>query len=104
MLTTYSEASQRRAMRENNKTHLAYSVCSTTEALGGYGKVICWISWESRCIMMMEKLTGLVLQRIQPLASLGNLCDVLPHDSDGVVDLLLNGSGFCIALRAGRVG
>lgn len=54
--------------------------------------------------MMMEKLTGLVLQRIQPLASLGNLCDVLPHDSDGVVDLLLNGSGFCIALRAGRVG
>lgn len=47
---------------------------------------------------MTKKLTGLVLQRIQSLASLRNLCDVLPHDSNGVVNLLLNGCGFGIAL------
>lgn len=31
---------QRCTMRESNKTHLAHSVCSPTEALGGDGQVV----------------------------------------------------------------
>lgn len=46
-------------------------VGAPTESLGADGKIIC-----------------LVLDRVQPLASLGNFVDVVPHDADGVVDLL----------------
>lgn len=51
-------------------------------------------------------LTCLVLQLVQPLSSLCDLCDVFPHDAHGVVDLLLDGgrlgiaSGGCAGLAA----
>lgn len=50
---------------------LAHAIGTTAEALGGDGQVI-----------------RLILQGIKTLASLRHLVDVVPHDTDGVVDLL----------------
>jgi len=52
----------------------------------------------------MNCLTSLVLQRIQSLSSLCYLCDVLPHDTHSVVDLLLNGCCFRVAGGSTWVG
>ena len=46
--------------------------------------------------------TCLVLQLVQPLSSLSDFCDVLSHDADGVVDLLLDSRRLRVA-RASRV-
>lgn len=50
---------------------LADTVGTTTETLGGHGQVV-----------------GLILQRIEALAALRNLVDVVAHDANGVVNLL----------------
>ena len=73
----------------DDKTHLhvlpphvlSHSVGSTTEALGGDGKVI-----------------GLILQRIQSFSTLGHLSDVFSHDPDCVINLLLDRSRFLVPL------
>lgn len=62
---------------------LAHSVGTTAEALGADGKIICF-----------------VLDRVQALASFGNLVDVVSHDADGVVDLL----HMLVRVRGNRVG
>ena len=46
--------------------------------------------------------TSLVLQLIQPLSSLCDFCDVLPHDANGVVNLLLDSCRLRVS-RASRV-
>jgi hypothetical protein len=51
---------------------LAHSVGPTTESLGTHSKVICF-----------------VLERIKSLSSLRDLVDVLSHNSDGIINLLL---------------
>ena len=48
------------------------------------------------------KRTCLVLQLIQPLSTLRDFCDVLPHDANGVVDLRLDGRSLRVT-RASRV-
>lgn len=48
--------------------------------------------------------TCLVLQRIEPLLSLCNLGDVVPHNVHSVVDLSLDGGRLRIPSTAGRVG
>lgn len=40
------------------------------------------------------RLTRLILQLIKSLSSFCDLCDILPHYSDGVVDLGLDGRRF----------
>lgn len=50
---------------------LSDAVGAPPEALGTDGKVVCF-----------------VFDRVQPLASFGDLVDVIPHDPDGVVNLL----------------
>ena len=62
---------------------LAHSVGTTAEALGADGKIICF-----------------VLDRVQALASFGNLVDVVSHDADGVIDLL----HMLVRVRGNRVG
>ena len=48
----------------------------------------------------MNGRTGLVLQLVEPLATLRDFCDVLPHDTDGVIDLLLDSRGLRVALAS----
>ena len=50
---------------------LPHSVCPSSEALGGDCEIV-----------------GLVLERIQALATLRDLVDVLTHHTNGIVDLL----------------
>jgi len=63
---------------------LANSVCAPSESLGGHCEVI-----------------GLIPQHVDSLAALSDLGDVLPHNADGVIDLLLDGGSFGVA-RCGR--
>jgi len=37
-----------------------------------------------------RKIVGLILKTVQPSATVSDLIDVLPHDSDGIIDLRLN--------------
>lgn len=50
------------------------------------------------------QLTGLVLQLVQPLSSLGDLGDVLPHNPNSVVNLGLNGRRLRVSRGTSRVG
>jgi hypothetical protein len=50
---------------------LSHSVGAASEALSRDGEVVC-----------------LILQRVESLASLGDLVDILSHNADGIVDLL----------------
>jgi hypothetical protein len=50
---------------------LSYAVRSTSEALGGDGEVV-----------------GLVLQRVQAFAALGDFINIVAHDAYGAVDFL----------------
>lgn len=52
---------------------LSYSVGTTAETLGRLGKVV-----------------SLVLESVQAFTTLGDLVDVVAHDTDGIVDLLQN--------------
>lgn len=47
--------------------------------------------------------TCLVLQLVQPLSPLGDLCDVLSHDAHGIINLRLDGRRLRVS-RASRVG
>lgn len=64
---------------------LAYSVGTSAEALGGYGKVV-----------------GLILKGIETLATLGHLVDVLSHYTNGVIDLLQKEVSSCRIARLSR--
>jgi hypothetical protein len=46
------------------------------------------ISSTAEALSRDSQIVGLVLERIQTLATLGHFVDVLPHDADGVIDLL----------------
>jgi len=59
----------------------AYTVCSTPEPLSRYSEVVCF-----------------VLQSLQPLSSLSDLCDIFSHYTDRIVNLGLDCSRLWVSL------
>ena len=63
-----------------------------------------WPTLQSPSVGKEAQLTCLVLQLIQTLSSLRHLCDVFSHNSDCVVNLLLDGRSLGVASRRAAAG
>ena len=63
-----------------------------------------WPTLQSPSVSKEAQLTCLVLQLIQTLSSLRHLCDVFSHNSDCVVNLLLDGRSLGVASRRAAAG
>jgi hypothetical protein len=62
------------------------------------------VGWGLGWVNTAVKRTCLVLQRVKSLLALYDLCDIVSHNVNSVVDLSLNGSGLWVPSSASAWG